>query len=382
MAEGGDGQEKTEEPTAKKREDARRDGKVTSSVEVFVLATLALATLMLAGGKWALPDLTGLWAHGLVIDGSAGIDALMVERTRDAMVWTVAAALGLGLPMIAAILLAQAGVGGLIFAPAAMGFKGEKIDPLAGMKRMVSMKALVDLSKAVLKVVLLLGAGAVMLRPLLPALEGAATLAPGDATALFGTAMLRVLAGMLVALTLIAALDLAWQIHSNTKALRMSMQDIKDEMKESEGSPEQKGAMRRAQMDASRRASERRALADVPLANAILTNPTHFAVALRYDPDERAAPVILAMGKGPMAREVMRRGRRAGVATLQVPPLARALYFTGGIGREIPEALYAAVAVILAHVWRLEQGMPEPVPDIDIPPDLRLDEFGRPAPRS
>lgn len=374
----GDGQEKTEEPTAKKREDARKEGKVASSVEVFVLVTLALATLMLLVGKSALPGLAGLWADGLVIDGARGLEAQMMEGTRSAMIWTLASGLIIGLPMIGATLAAQFAVGGLNFAPAAMGFKGEKINPLAGLKRMVSMKALVDLSKAVLKVVLLLGAGLVMLRPLLPALDGAATLAPGDATALFGTATMRVMAGLLVALLLIAALDLAWQIHSNTKSLRMSMQDIKDETKESEGSPEQKGAMRRAQMDASRRASERKALADVPLANAIITNPTHFAVALRYDPEMGGAPVVLAMGRGRIAREVMRRARRAGVPNLRVPPLARALYFTGGIGREIPEALYAAVAVVLAHVWRLEQGMPEPVPDIDIPPDLRLDEYGRP----
>jgi flagellar biosynthetic protein FlhB len=130
-------------------------------------------------------------------------------------------------------------------------------------------------------------------------------------------------------------------------------------------------------MEASRRASERKALADVPQATAIITNPTHFAVALKYDPAAGGAPVVLAMGKGPIAKEVIRRGRRAGVMTLRVPPLARALYFYGAIGREIPQQLYTAVAIILAHVWRLEQGQPEPTPDVEVPAELSVDEFGR-----
>ncbi|MGX0974906.1 flagellar biosynthetic protein FlhB [Roseovarius sp. MBR-51] len=378
MADADDGQEKTEEPTAKRRQEAREEGRITTSTEVFVLVTMGMGALMLMAGQWALPGLAGRWATGLIIDGVQSLDAMMYERTRTMMLWMLAAGPGLGLPLLATVLVAQSVMGGLNFAPKAIGFKPEKINPLTGLGRMASMKSLVDLGKAVLKVTLLLTAGILMLYPLLPALEGSAALSPGDAMVLFGTAMLRVLGGLLIGLVVIAALDLGWQIHTNTKSMRMSRQDIKDESKESEGSPEQKGAMRRRQMQASRRASERKALADVPLATAIITNPTHFAVALRYEPGTDAAPRILAMGKGAMAQAVIRRGRRAGVTTLQVPPLARALYFTGGIGREIPDVLFAAVAVILAHVWRLEQGQPAPMPDVDLPPDLTLDEFGRP----
>lgn len=378
MADADDGQEKTEEPTQKRRQEAREEGRITTSTEVFVLVTLSMGALILSAGQWALPGLAGLWATGLVIEGAHSLDTMMIERTHTMMMWMLAAGPGLGLPLLAAVLMSQSVMGGLNFAPKALGFKPEKLNPLTGLGRMVSMKALVDLAKAILKVTLLLAAGVLMLAPLLPALESSSSLATGDAMVLFGTAMLRVLGGLLVGLVVIAALDLAWQIHSNTKSMRMSRQDIKDESKESEGSPEQKGAMRRRQMQASRRASERKALADVPLATAIITNPTHFAVALRYEPGTDTAPRILAMGKGAMAQAVIRRGRRAGVTTLQVPPLARALYFTGGIGREIPDVLFAAVAVILAHVWRLEQGQPAPMPDVDLPPDLTLDEFGRP----
>lgn len=377
MAESEDGQEKTEEPTQKRRDDARKDGKITTSTEMFVFATLGVGTLMLLLGKSALPDLADHWKAGFVIDPGQSLDNLMILRTGDLFWWVLASGLVLGIPMMITVLLAQTGMGGLNFAPKALGVKLEKIDPLAGMKRMVSMKALVDLSKAVLKVTLLLGAGLLVLYPFLPAIMGMTMTDPNVATHLLGSVLVRVMAGLLIALAVIAAIDLGWQIHSNTKSLRMSRQDLKDEMKESEGSPELKAAMRRKQMEASRRASERKALADVPLATAIITNPTHFAIALKYDPAAGGAPVVLAMGKGPIAKEVIRRGRRAGVMTLRVPQLARALYFYGAIGREIPEQLYTAVAVILAHVWRLEQGQPEPTPDVDVPDALSVDEFGR-----
>lgn len=377
MAESDDGQEKTEEPTQKRRDDARKDGKITTSTEVFVFSTLSMGTLMLLIGKPALPGIAGYWASSFVIDPDQSLDTLMLLRAENLFWWVLASGALVGIPMMITVLLAQAGMGGLNFAPKALGVKLEKIDPLAGMKRMVSMKALVDLSKAVLKVTLLLGAGLMILYPLLPSVLGMSMTDPNVATELLGSVLVRVLAGLLVALAVIAAIDLGWQIHSNTKSLRMSRQDLKDEMKESEGSPEMKGAMRRKQMEASRRASERKALADVPQATAIITNPTHFAVALKYDPAAGGAPVVLAMGKGPIAKEVIRRGRRAGVMTLRVPPLARALYFYGAIGREIPQQLYTAVAIILAHVWRLEQGQPEPTPDVEVPDELSVDEFGR-----
>jgi len=377
MAESDDGQEKTEEPTQKRRDDARKDGKITTSTEVFVFSTLSMGTLMLLLGKSALPDIAGHWATGFVIRPGQSLESLMILRAGSVFWWVLASGFVVGIPMMITVLLTQSGMGGLNFAPKALGVKMDKVNPLEGLKRMVSMKALVDLSKAVLKVTLLLGAGLMMLYPLLPAVLGMSTTDPNTATTLLGSVLVRVMAGLLVALAVIAAIDLGWQIHSNTKSLRMSRQDLKDEMKESEGSPELKGAIRRKQMEASQRASERKALDDVPQATAIITNPTHFAVALQYDPTAGGAPVVLAMGKGPIAKEVIRRGRRAGVMTLRVPPLARALYFYGAIGREIPEQLYTAVAVILAHVWRLEQGQPEPTPDVDVPSELTVDEFGR-----
>lgn len=378
MAQDDDGQEKTEEPTQKRRDDARKDGQVLSSTEVFVLTTLGAATLLLLMVRPLLPGVVAAWGQTLVIEPGLSLDRAVVARLHSSMQWVLWAGVGVGLPMAAVVLASQAAMGGINFAPKALGFKAQKINPLKGLQRMVSMKALVDLGKSVLKVALLLSAAVFVVWPLLPALELGAVTETGPAMAMFGAAMVRVLAAMLVGLALIGALDLGWQIHSNTKALRMSRQDIKDEFKESEGRPEVKGQIRRRQIEASQRAAERRALQDVPTASAIITNPTHFAVALRYEPGGTQAPVVVAMGRGPMAAQIIKRGRRAGVQVLRVPVLARALYFSGAIGQQISEQLYTAVAVVLAHVWRLEHGQPEPTPDVDVPAELRLDEFGRP----
>jgi flagellar biosynthesis protein FlhB len=163
------------------------------------------------------------------------------------------------------------------------------------------------------------------------------------------------------------------------KKLMMSFQEVKQESKEANGSPELKGRMRRLQMEASQRGAEQRAaLGDVGRATAIVTNPIHFAVALRYVPGETAAPVILAMGKGPMAQEIIARGKGAGIHVLQSPPLARALYFTGHIGTEISDRLFGAVAAILAHVYRLDRGESSDLPDVALPEELLFNEHGRP----
>jgi len=377
MAEAQDGQEKTEDPTEKRRSEARKDGQIVTSTEVYVLTSLAVGSLIFLVSRSFLPSLAGMWASGLKIEAGAALDALMITRTGDMLVWVLVAGPGFGLPVLLAVLAAQSGIGGLNFAGKALTFKPDKIDPLQGLKRMVSMNSLVELTKATLKVLLLLGAGLAAVWPMMPTFASAAALAPGVSIGLLGEALIRLLGGVLAGLTLIAALHLSWQLHSNTKKLKMSRQEIKDEMKEAEGVPEQRAEQRRRQREASQRAAERKALSDVPSATAIITNPTHFAVALRYDPTSGQAPIIVAMGKGPMAKEVIRRGRRATVKTLRVPPLSRALYFSGALGKEIPEALFAAVAIVLAHVWRLDQGLDEPLPSVTMPPNMLLDEFGR-----
>ena len=377
MAEGDDGQEKTEEPTQKRLDDAREEGRILSSREMFVFTALALATLALTIGRGALGSLPALWATGFTLAPGPDLDALTVTRLGDAL-WTVAAAgLIVGLPFVAIAIGTQLSIGGIAFSPKAMGPKWSKLDPLAGLKRMVSAQSAVELAKAILKVALLIGAGVLALWGMLPALDRTAGMQTGDALAVFGQAMTRVLAALTLVLAVIGALDLMWQIYRHTSSLKMSREELKQEYKDSEGSPELKGRIRQLQYQAARRTAERASVPNAAEATAIITNPGHFAVALRYEPGQPGAPVILAMGRDLIARDIRQLARRRGVPLMSAPPLARALYFAGQIGQEIPVDLYAAVATILAHVWRIEQGMAEEMPEIDLPEALRFDANGR-----
>ena len=180
-------------------------------------------------------------------------------------------------------------------------------------------------------------------------------------------------------LAVIALLDFLGQRHTHIKSLKMSKQDQKDEYKQTEGSPEVKAKIRRMQMESSANASRQQtALNDVPSATAIITNPTHFAVALKYDVGSSQAPKILAMGRGRIAEMIIERGNNADVTVFRSPLLARALFFSGEIGGEIPEMLYQAVAIVLAYIYRVDRGEDLERPDVELPDDMRFDEFGKP----
>lgn len=379
MAENEDGAEKSEEPTEKRRRDAREEGRIITSKEVFVFGSMGMGTgLLVLAGIFA-PGMAHRWRAYLMIDTGATLDDLVAVNSLRALADIGWVALLAGLPLIAASVLLQSGMGGLQWAPKALGFKFDKLDPLKGLQRMVSMQALVELGKAILKVAALGIVAFVVMKGEMSAFARMWAMAPGDAAASLGGAVLRMMIAFSLVLALIGGIDLLWQIISMNKSLRMTQQEVKQENKESNGSPEVKGRIRRLQMEASRRGARMRAaLDDVPKATAVITNPTHFAVALRYVPGETEAPMILAMGRGPMAHEIMSRARLAGVHVLSVPPLARALYYTGDIGAQIGDRLYAAVAAILAHVYRLDRGDLSDLPDIDLPEDLRFDPHGRP----
>jgi flagellar biosynthetic protein FlhB len=183
---------------------------------------------------------------------------------------------------------------------------------------------------------------------------------------------------LLVMLAVVALLDFLWQRHTHIKKLKMSKQEQKDEHKQTDGSPEVKAKIRRMQMESSANAARQQAaLEDVPNATAIITNPTHFAVALQYDVGSSNAPKILAMGRGKIAEMIIERGNESKITIFQSPLLARALFFSGDIGAEIPEMLYQAVAVVLAYIYRVDRGENLERPDVELPKDMRFDEFGR-----
>ena len=193
-----------------------------------------------------------------------------------------------------------------------------------------------------------------------------------------GQAFPQLLFVLLIGLAIIAAIDYFWQRHIFIQGLRMTKQEIKDEFKQTEGSPEVKAKIRRKQMEASANAAKQAsALNDVEDATAVITNPTHFAVALKYEVGSKGAPTILALGKGAMAKAIMERAQTANITLFRSPLLARALFFTGDIGGEISEKLYTAVAVALAYIYKIDRGEFASEPEIIIPQDMQFNEQGQ-----
>jgi flagellar biosynthetic protein FlhB len=301
---------------------------------------------------------------------------LSFEAVKYVLVW----GLIIGMPLVVSILMTQVTLSGTInFAPKAMAFKGNRINPVNGLKRMFGPKALFELTKSIIKVVFLIGAAATIMFRQLPILMTASHADLTNGLARVHEVFIAVFITLLLVLAFIALLDVLYQRNQHVKQLKMSKQEVKDENKQTEGSPEVKGKIRRMQMESSARASQQRqALDDVPSATAIITNPTHFAVALKYEVGERGAPTILAMGRGKMAADIIEIANKETVPIFQSPLLARALFFTGQIGHEIHEELFSAVAAVLAFIFRLANGEELEAPDVEIPEDLKFNETGAP----
>ncbi len=373
-----DGQEKTEEPSLRKLEKAREDGKVVTSKEMFVFTSLAAGLItalsIVAFGRQPLTNWGGLFT----LDAKTHIDSLILAHMDYAQWFLIQGTIIFGLPIMIVTILTQFGVGGLIFAPKALAFKGSRINPLSGLKRMFSIKALVELGKSILKVVFLFGIGFVVIVYFMPGIVWFPNGTMANALNMMTSLIPSLIGGLLIGLFIIAVLDFAWQRYDFMKQMRMSRQDQKEEFKQTEGSPEVKAKIRRMQMEASANASKQReALSQVGEATAVITNPTHFAVALKYEVGSAGAPTVLAMGRGVMAEQIIERANSADVTVFQSPLLARALFFTSEIGGEISEALYNAVAVVLAYIYRVDQGDVAERPSVDVPRDLRFSENGQ-----
>jgi flagellar biosynthetic protein FlhB len=279
--------------------------------------------------------------------------------------------------MLVVVLATQFAVGGINFAPKALSFKSNRINPLSGLKRMFSLKSLVELGKALLKVGLLFASAIAVIYYLLPQIlqitDG--NLKTGLELTQFSFPLL--IGALLICLLIIAAIDYFYQRYEHIKSLRMTKQEVKDEYKQTEGSPEVRAKIRRLQMEsATKSAKQQEALENMGEATAIITNPTHFAVALKYEVGQLGAPKIIAMGKGLIAKRIIDIGSEKNITSFRSPLLARALFFTGEIGEEISEKLYNAVAVALAYVYKLDRGEDIETPDIDVPEDLRFNENG------
>jgi len=373
-----DGQEKTEEPSQRKIEKAKEDGKVLSSKEMFVFTNISMGLVLMFAFFLVARQYLFEWADLFVFDSDTKLDDLYNIKSNYALWYYLKVSLLFGTPIFLVTLGTQIAVGGINFAPKAMSFKGSKLNPIKGFKNIISMKSLVELGKSILKVCLLMGTATYVIYLYLPTIirisDGNLNSALDTLKKLFPLLLIA----SLIALATIAAIDYFWQRYQHIESLKMTRQEQKDEFKQTEGSPEVKQKIRQKQMEASMAsAAQRKSVENVSEATAIITNPTHFAVALKYIVGEPGAPEVVAMGRGNIAQEIISRGKEKNITVYRSPLLARALFFTSEIGKEISEKLYSAVAVALAYIYKIDKGELVDEPQIDIPEDLRFNENGK-----
>ena len=374
-----DGQEKTEDPSQRKLEKSAEDGKVLTSKEMFVFTSMFAAFLLMFVTPLFAQKALSYWSRLFHFTRPDDLMTMAFERFNDLIFSIIVTGLFVGIPMMIIVIATQVAVGGLNFAPKALNFKGNRLSILQGFKRMFGPKGLMELTKSVLKVVLLFAIAAGVIYVRLPSVLQLPSRDLETATIASLLNFPFLLGMLLIILAIIAMIDYFWQRYTHIQSLRMTKQEVKDEYKQTEGSPEVKAKIRRMQMETAANAGRQQAaLDDVPDATAVITNPTHFAVALKYEVGSSEAPRILAMGRGNMAHQIIDRAKGADVTVFRSSLLARALYYTGEIGAEISEQLYQAVAVVLAYLYRVDKGEALNEPEIEIPETLRFTENGQP----
>ncbi len=371
------GGEKTEKPTAKKLADARKEGDILQSRE------LATALVIMAGAGWLAiggPMIMGALQDMLIEALRFGRDDVMnfepAQRTVSLTSGLLLPIGGIMLATIIAAIAAPAMLGSLGFRTSAFGFKASKLNPASGLKRMFGLNGLIELGKSLAKVLLLGAVGIWLIWDRLTEIAAMGSMNLNGAIAEVGNIFVLACLVMGGALALIAGIDVPSQMFQRNKRLAMSKQDIRDEHKETEGSPELKGHIRRKQYEVMS-GSTRKAVAE---ATVVLMNPTHFAVALRYDPLKGdSAPVVVARGCDAIAMAIRDLAETSKVPVLQYPELARAIYFTSRVGQVVDEALYMAVATILAFIFRVENRLSSEGerPNIDLPENMRFDADGK-----
>ncbi len=382
MAEENESQEKTEEPSQRKLEQAKEDGKVLTSKEMYVFTSLAMAFFFMTIISLFLKPYIMEWSKLFqfdkhTLDHFSSIRQIQLSKLNDSYFFILKITLMVGIPLFLTVCFTQTAVGGINFSTKAVMPKASKLDPIKGIKKIFSIKGLVELGKAVLKIVLLFGVSIYVINLMLPNLLNIPSGSLASAINQMKYSFPQLLGSLLIALLIIATIDYFWQSYTHKKELMMSRQDQKDEYKQTEGSPEVKAKIRRMQMETAANATKQReAVKDVSEATAVITNPTHFAVALKYNVGDSGAPQVLAMGRGKIAEDIMKKASEHNVTIFQSPLLARALYYTSNIGDEISEKLYNAVAIALAYIYKLDQGESLIEPTIVVPNDLQFDEFG------
>jgi flagellar biosynthetic protein FlhB len=377
MAESESGADKSEEPTGKRLEESRKKGQIARSKELNTLSVTLTGTVALI--------IFGAYMGNVLMDimrGNFSLPRDVLLNEGSMALYLLASgkqALLAVQPFFIALLIASVAgpiaLGGWLFSAEALQPKASRMNPLAGLKRMFSVQALVELVKALAKFLVILAVALVVLSVDQDDLLAIAN-EPVEPAILHSLKVVGWSAFWLsCGLILIAAVDVPFQLWSHKQKLMMTKQEVRDEYKDTEGKPEVKGRIRQLQ----REMAERRMMQAVPQADVVITNPTHFAVALKYDPEKGSAPLLLAKGGDFLALKIREIAQEHKVMVLESPALARAVYYSTELDEEIPAGLYLAVAQVLAYVYQLRQyragkgKRPGPLPDFPIPADLRRD---------
>ncbi len=365
------GQEKTEEPTAKKREDSKKEGQVPRSRELNTSIVLMAASLGLLAMSKSLGDgMASILKSGLQVSRAQIFDK--PETIVGELFSTMIAMFSLFIPyvllLVLVILATPILMGGWSFSMKAVKPKWSKLSLMKGFKRMFSAKGLMELVKSILKVSLIGGVAAIFIWSWSPDLLSLGNLSPALAIQSGLEMVGQIFLLLSIATLLIAAIDVPFQIFQHTKQLKMSKQEVRDEHKQAEGDPELKARVRRVQQDMAMN----RMIEEIPKADVVVTNPTHYAVAIKYDEDNGGAPIVVAKGTELIALKIREIATQHQVMLFEAPPLARALYYSTELNEEIPTGLFQAIAQVLAYVYQLRlaidpESTPERPDDLEIP---------------
>lgn len=352
MAEGEDDSQKTEEPTRKKLDEARKKGQVALSREVNNWVMLLAATILVGVSAPSMMASLRAYlrtyiekAHDLP-GAPGGIGMVLTES-----LWPVLGIVALPLLflMVAAFVGPFAQIGPL-FSTETLKPDLSKISPLKGMKRLFSMRALVEFAKGLLKITIIGFVGYVLIKPYFGQVEHFIGLPLPRMMDEMHAMIMRMLTGMLAVLLIVAVIDLVYQRLEHHKKMRMSKQEVKDEYRQSEGDPHVRAKLRQLRAEKSRQ----RMMQAVPQADVVITNPTHYAVALKYNPDEMDAPQCIAKGTDDVALRIRELAKEHNIVVYQAPPLARVLYDTVEIDELVPAEHYKAVAEVISYVFKLK----------------------------
>ena len=371
MSEGG---EKTFAPTEKRKRDAARKGDVLRSREFATAAAILFgASWLTFAGPWLLDELGALMREGLTFDRGEVVDFHPGRLLYVGLATALPPVLTVAAPIVLLALLTQLGPADGRWVAENLTFKGSRINPLSGLKRMFGPTGWIEMGKGLLKIALL---GAIAFAWGRTWMETIAGMGSGNLSQQLSAgwgALTSLLFALSAGLVVIALVDLPIQLVRRGQRLKMSHQEMRDENKEAEGSPEARAHRRQRQ----REIAAGSVAGAMRQAQFVLTNPTHFAVAMVYDPDKAAAPLVLAKGRGDKAQAMKELAREFGVPMLEYPQLARSVYFTTRENQTIREELYAAIAAVLAFVFSLKRGEDRPAPAIEVPVELRFDADGR-----